>query len=144
MENHISFVRLLNRKPSFCTICKKSISHKNKPKREWNIDDPLCSDCYINEMQKHYESSVRQKCVVCGIEKEVPDLWEPRWQWEMKGLLCKACFDKKDELFNKSRNFCSMCGTKLGVIRYNPKKQWSIEGQLCKNCWDAQKAKSGS
>ncbi|MGQ0638840.1 MAG: hypothetical protein ACT4N1_05765 [Nitrososphaerota archaeon] len=92
---------LLSRKPSFCAVCKKSISHKHRPKGEWNVEGPLCSDCYINAMQKYYDSSVRQKCVICGIEKNVPDLWEPRWQWEMKGLLCKTCFDKKEESFNK-------------------------------------------
>ncbi len=134
-------VGLLHRKPSFCTVCKKSITHKHKPKREWNVESPLCSDCYINEMQKYYDLSVKQKCVICGIEKNVPDLWEPRWQWEMKGLLCKSCFDKKGIEHDKLRNFCSICGTKLGVIRYNPKKQWSIDGQICRNCWDTQKAK---
>jgi hypothetical protein len=92
-------------------------------------------------MQKYYDLSVKQKCVICGIEKNVPDLWEPRWQWEMKGLLCKSCFDKKGIEHDKLRNFCSICGTKLGVIRYNPKKQWSIDGQICRNCWDTQKAK---
>lgn len=81
---------------------------------------------------------------MCGIEKDVPDLWQPRWQWEIKGLLCKVCFDKKEEVYNKSRDFCSVCDTKLGFIRYIPKKEWSIGGQLCKNCWNAQKAKMGS
>lgn len=41
---------------SFCTICKKSITHKNKPKREWDVEGPLCLDCYMNEMQKNYKS----------------------------------------------------------------------------------------
>lgn len=135
---------ILSRKPSFCTVCKKQIAHKHKPKREWSIEGPLCSDCYLNEMQKKYDLSLRQKCVMCGIEKDVPDLWQPRWQWEIKGLLCKVCFDKKEEVYNKSRDFCSVCDTKLGFIRYIPKKEWSIGGQLCKNCWNAQKAKMGS
>jgi ribosomal protein S14 len=95
-------------------------------------------------MQKYYDLSVRQKCVICGIEKNVPDLWEPRWQWEMRGLLCKPCFDKKEEDFNKLKNFCSVCGMKLGIIRYNPKKHWPMKGQICRNCWDTQKAKSDS
>lgn len=93
-------------------------------------------------MKKYYDLSVRQKCVICGIEKNVPELWEPRWQWEMKGLLCKPCFDKKEIEHNKLRNFCSICGTKLSIIRYNPKKHWSIDGQVCRNCWDTQKAKN--
>ena len=135
---------ILSRKPSFCTVCKKQIAHKHKPKREWDIEGPLCSDCYLNEMQKQYDLSLRQKCVMCGIEKDVPDLWEPRWQWEMKGLLCKACFDKKEEAYNKLRDYCTICNTKFGFIRYDPKKEWSIKGQLCKNCWNTQKAKMGS
>ena len=81
---------------------------------------------------------------MCGIEKDVPNLWEPRWQWEMKGLLCKACFDKREEDYNKLKDYCSICNTKLGFIRYEPKKEWSIKGQLCKNCWNTQKAKMSS
>ena len=58
----------------------------------------------------------------------------------MVGLLCKKCFDEKELDFNKEKNFCGICGTKLSFIRYNPKNNWKIKGQLCKNCWDAQKA----
>ena len=28
---------LFNRKPSYCTVCNKELTHKHKPKREWNI-----------------------------------------------------------------------------------------------------------
>ena len=134
---------VFKRKPSFCTLCNKQISHKHKPKREWQIEGPLCGDCYLNKMQEYYEAGVKQKCIICGIEKKVPDLWEPRWQWEMKGLLCKNCFDKKEEEFNKLKDYCSVCGTKLSFFRYNPKTNWKIVGKLCKNCWDTQKAKVG-
>ncbi len=134
---------LLSHKTVFCTVCKKSITHKHKPKREWDVEGPLCGDCYVSQMQKYYDLSVRQKCVTCGIEKNVPDLWEPKYQWNMKGLLCKTCFDQKDAEYSKSKTFCSICGKKLGVIRYNPKKQWSLQGQLCKECWNIQKTKMG-
>jgi len=80
---------------------------------------------------------------MCSIEKNVPDLWEPKYQWEMKGLLCKICFDIKNAEYNKSKTFCSTCGKKLSVIRYNPKRQWVLQGQLCRECWDSQKAKLG-
>ena len=60
----------------------------------------------------------------------------------MKGLFCKPCFDNKEVEYNKIRNFCSMCGVKLGVIRYNPKQHWAIVGQICRSCWDTQKAKN--
>ena len=134
---------LLSRKPAFCTICKKETTHKHKPKSEWQIEGPLCGDCYVVQMKKFYELSLRQKCVICGIEKDVPDLWEPRYQWDMKGLLCKSCFNKKDEEFKSLKEFCKICGKKLGMIRYNPKKKWAVTGQLCRECWDSHKAQLG-
>jgi hypothetical protein len=94
-------------------------------------------------MKKFYELSLRQKCVICGVEKDVPDMWEPRYQWDMTGLLCKTCFDKKDLDFKNQKSFCIVCHKKLGMIRYNPKKHWVLDGQLCKECWDANKAKMG-
>ena len=48
----------------------------------------------INQ-KEYYEGKVRQPCVVCGKTQKITDLWEPRWQWDMEGLLCKKCFDKK-------------------------------------------------
>jgi predicted RNA-binding Zn-ribbon protein involved in translation (DUF1610 family) len=134
---------LLGRKPAFCSVCKKEITHKHKPKNEWQMEGPLCGDCYVSQMKKFYEQSLKQKCVNCGIEKDVPDLWEPRYQWDMKGLLCKSCFNKKDEEYKNLKEFCNICGKKLGMIRYNPKKKWSIAGQLCRDCWDSQKARLG-
>ena len=41
---------------------------------------------------------------------------------------------------DQERHFCSVCGSKLGFIRYNAKKHWKIKGHLCKNCWDNQKS----
>jgi len=41
---------------------------------------------------------------------------------------------------SKAKNFCSICGIKIGLIRYNPKPKWKIDGQLCKKCWDQKKA----
>lgn len=142
-KSPIHCMKLLSRGPTHCTVCKKNISHKHKPKREWDVEGPLCSDCYIDQMKKYYDLSVRQKCVICNTEYNVPDLWEPMWQWEMKGLLCESCFDKKDVEFKKSKIFCNLCGKKLGMIRYYPKKQWALKGQLCRECWDSQKAKLG-
>ena len=90
-------------------------------------------------MQEHYDATIIKKCVSCGVTQKVTDLWEPRIQWDMEGLLCKKCFDEKETDFNKKRDFCGICGNKLGFIRYNPKNHWKIKGQLCKNCWDEQK-----
>ena len=75
--------------------------------------------------------------------KKIANLWEPRWQWDMEGLLCKDCFDKKEESFGKTKNYCSVCGAKMKFIRYNPKPKWKVKGQLCKNCWDERKKQFG-
>ena len=61
----------------------------------------------------------------------------------MEGLLCKECFDKKEEGFAKKKNYCSLCGMKMGLIRYNPKGKWKVDGQLCRKCWDDKKAEFG-
>ena len=133
---------LFSKKPAYCTICNKQITaHKYKAKREWyGVKSPLCSDCHLDKMQEHYDATLIKKCINCGVKSKITDLWEPRLQWDMEGLLCKKCFDKKELDFGKEKNFCSICGSKLGFIRYNPKNRWKIKGQLCKNCWDEQKA----
>ena len=87
---------LFSRKESVCTLCNKSIKHKNKAKREWGVKSPLCTDCYLNKMKESYDASIIKKCADCGIKKKVTELWEPRWQWDMEGLLCKKCFDEKE------------------------------------------------
>jgi len=134
---------LLSRKPAFCAVCNKQLTHRHKPKKEWGITGLLCGDCHVDKMQEFYEAKVRQPCVICGTPKKIHDLWEPRWQWEMEGLLCKDCFDKKEEDHDKKKKFCSLCGKQMKFIRYNPKGKWKIEGQLCRTCWDEQKSKHG-
>ena len=76
------------------------------------------------------QNTVIKKCNNCGVKSKVTDLWEPRLQWDMVGLLCKKCFDEKELDFNKEKNFCGVCGTKLGFIRYNAKNHWKI----CRKC----------
>lgn len=63
-------------------------------------------------------------------------MWEPRWQWNLNGLLCESCFTKKETDYKIKKNYCSICSNKLKFIRYNPKSKWSIDGQLCRTCWD--------
>ena len=70
-------------------------------------------------------------------------MWEPRWQWDMEGLLCKKCFDEKEKSHDQKKNFCAVCETKMGLIRHNAKGHWKIEGQLCRKCWDKKKAEFG-
>ena len=134
---------LFSSEPAICTICKKPTKHKHKAKKEWYVESPLCGDCYVTKMQEQYDGSVKSFCGQCKIKKKVTELWEPRWQWDMKGLLCKTCFDKKESYFNQKKEFCSQCGAKLGFFRYKPKPHWKMDGQLCRNCWDSQKEKNG-
>jgi len=134
---------LFNRGPTFCSICNKELKHKHKPKREWNIKGVLCGDCHVDKMKEFYEGKAYQTCVNCGVKKKITNLWEPRWQWDMTGLLCKECFDKKESSFQSRKNFCELCGTKIGFIRHNPKPKWKLEGQLCRKCWDEKKAEFG-
>ena len=131
------------REPKFCAICKKQLTHKHQPKKEWNIEGFLCGECHMDKMSEYIEGTMKQTCVTCGRKKKITDLWEPRWQWDMKGLLCKECFDKKEKDFNAKKEFCSICGKKLGFFRYNPKIKWKIDGNLCRNCWDSLKAQKG-
>ena len=132
-------MKFLSRAPVFCTICNKELKHKHKPKKEWNIDGHLCAECHMDKMRDFYEGTMTQNCVQCSVKKKITDLWEPRWQWEMEGLLCKDCFDKKEKDFTTKKEFCSMCGTKLGFFRYVPKTKWKVEGKLCRKCWDSHK-----
>ena len=136
-------MKLFSSEPAICTICKKPTKHKHKAKKEWYVESPLCGDCYISKMQEQYDGNVKSFCGTCKMKKNVSELWEPRWQWDMKGLLCKTCFDKKENDFNHKKEFCSQCSTKLGFFRYKAKPHWKIDGQLCRNCWDSIKAKNG-
>ena len=134
---------LFSGKPSYCAVCNKKLTHKHKPKREWGIKGRLCGDCHFEKSKEYYEGTIRQPCVKCGTTKKITDLWEPRWQWDMEGLLCKECFDKKEEDYIKKKNFCALCGGKMGLLRFNPKGNWKVEGQLCRTCWDEKKAEFG-
>ena len=99
----------------------------------------LCTDCYMKTMEQYYNGSFKQKCISCETVEKITDLWEPRWQWDMEGLLCKKCFDVKETDFNQKKEFCSNCGVRLSFFRYNPKNEWKLDGQLCRKCWDEQK-----
>lgn len=136
-------MKLFNRKPAYCSVCNKELTHKHKPKREWQIEGLLCGDCHVDKAKEFYEGKVRRPCAECGVVRKITDLWEPRWQWDLEGLLCKNCFDKKESGFEKKKNFCCICGAKLGIIRYRPKPRWKIDGELCKICWNSKKTEFG-
>ena len=134
---------LFNRKPAYCVVCNKELTHKHKPKKEWNLKGVLCGDCHFDKSKVYSEGQVRQPCVKLLRLWEFTGLWEPRWQWDMEGLLCKNCFDQKEKDFAQKKNFCSLCDTKMGLIRHNPKNHWKIEGQVCRKCWDNKKSEFG-
>lgn len=134
-------IELFGKKEAFCTVCKKSISHRNKPKSSWKIEGPLCGNCYVDLMKEHFKKNDDDKCFLCGTEPGSFNLWKPKKEWDIHGWLCKPCFDKKEKLDEESKKYCSLCGNKLGFFCYSPKKEWGMQGQLCKNCWNVNKNK---
>lgn len=138
---------LFRRKPAYCAVCGKEARHRHKPKREWGMEagTVLCGECHLDKSREYYEGKVRQKCTRCGGTFKITDMWEPRWQWETDGLLCKPCFDEKESTHERRKNFCGSCGAKMGLLRYRPKPKWKMDTklQLCRGCWDAQKARHG-
>ena len=56
---------LFSKKPSFCSVCNKVLTHKHKPKKEWDIKGALCGDCHFDKSKDFYEGTVRQPCVEC-------------------------------------------------------------------------------
>jgi len=133
-----------NKKKEFCTICKKGISRKSKPKKEWNIKGPLCANCYVDLMKKPFEKKKDNddKCVSCGAEPGGLYLWKPKKEWEIRGWLCEPCFNEKEKADNELKKNCIVCNTQLGFITRRPKKDWNLKGYLCKNCWNLQESKT--
>ena len=83
----------------------------------------LCGDCHFDKSKEYYEGKVRQPCVVCGMTQKITDLWEPRWQWDMEGLLCKKCFDKKEEDHGKKKEFLFSMWRKNGTNQIQSKRE---------------------
>ena len=48
-------MKLFNRTPTYCAICEKELKRKNKPKKEWNIEGYLCSDCHMDKTRQYYD-----------------------------------------------------------------------------------------
>jgi len=131
-------VGLFSKKEEFCTVCNKSITHKHKPKSGWNVEGPLCANCYVDLMKKIEDD----KCVLCGKEPGSFNLWKPNKEWGIKGWLCKTCFDEKEKADDESKKYCAICGDKLGFFCYSPTKESGIVGQICKKCRNVQKTKT--
>jgi hypothetical protein len=148
-----------NAKLEHCIDCNKELTgHKYKPSPEWKMNGLLCSDCHIErtkefilkaEDEKKQALAQREKeestCHLCdSLINSVKDRKKPEWKWNMDSgtILCPQCYEKTEAEFNRKLNFCAICGTKMGFIRYNPKQRWRIDGQLCRRCWDEQNLKS--
>lgn len=37
-----------------CSICGEKIEMQYNPMEEWNINGPLCGDCYSKKLHDHY------------------------------------------------------------------------------------------
>jgi len=48
-------VGLFSKKKTPCSVCKKEVSHTHKPKNTWNVEGPLCADCYVDLMGENFE-----------------------------------------------------------------------------------------
>ena len=137
-------VGLFSKEEVFCTICKRGITHKHKPKRSWNVEGPVCANCYVDLMKKYYESGIDDICAICGDKPRAFNLWKPYKEWGIKGWLCKPCFDEKEKADEESKKYCAMCGNKLGFFCYPSTKDSGITGEICKTCHNLQKTKTGS
>lgn len=133
---------LFSKKEAFCTICKRRITHKHKPKSSWNVEGPVCANCYVDLMKKNFKKNQDDKCVLCGAKPGSFSLWKSKKEWGVQGWLCKPCFDEKEKADDESKKYCTMCGNKLGFFCYSPKKDSGITGQICKNCHNLQKTKT--
>ncbi|MFQ5920915.1 MAG: hypothetical protein ACE5JV_02740 [Nitrososphaerales archaeon] len=129
-----------------CALCGVEMQHKHRPMREWGIDGSLCGDCYLDMMRDYYVEKKTPKkrvakCDQCGREVDPEDLYEAHRGLNLKGRLCKDCFEGKKTEVEKKLDYCTVCGKKLGFFRYNPRKKWNMDGQLCRECWDVQNAR---
>ena len=63
---------LFSRKPAYCAICNKELTHKHKPKREWNVKGALCGDCHVDKTKEFYEAN--DKTALCKMWDYKKDL----------------------------------------------------------------------
>ena len=88
------------------------------------------------------EKEVEFICHHCK-EKIDEDWKEPHWKWNLdkNTKFCMKCYGTKEIEYEKLKNYCVVCNSKLKFIRYNPKPEWKLIGQLCRMCWDSQNHK---
>ena len=90
----------------------------------------------LNNTSDLKNQSIRCSFCQCKIRTEV---LRPNWKWNLESntYLCRDCYDKKANEFERRINFCNTCDIKLGFVRYNPKPKWKMIGQMCRKCWDS-------
>ena len=131
-----------------CSVCNRELGHKYKPGKSWNIQGYLCGDCHVEKtkefiLKEQEEKNQPDRCAICKTEIEEGIVKKARWQWNLEAgaLVCDSCFQAKDLEYERTLNYCSVCNTKMGFVRYNPKPTWNLKGQLCRKCWDQRNAK---
>ena len=87
----------------------------------------------MKSMEQYYSGTLKQKCAICGVIQKITDLWEPRWQWDMEGLLCKKCFDGKEIDFNQKKEFCGVCGERLSFLDIIQKTNGVLKDNYAEN-----------
>jgi hypothetical protein len=88
-------------KPDLCIGCGKEIVleiDKNKPKSQWNLKSngsKLCKKCYDIKEQEYYKKL--NFCALCN--KKIGLIrYNPKPQWDVKGQLCRECWDKYNQI----------------------------------------------
>lgn len=140
-----SLRNIFRREAANCAVCNRELRrHRYRPAKEWNIQGWLCADCHIDKIRDFMLSHKKDNeapdtCAICGkliaLER---DRNKPKWQWGLDSdrAVCKTCYQKRDEEYNKRMNFCALCKGRLGTFFYHPKPEWKIDGNLCRKCWD--------
>jgi hypothetical protein len=131
------------KEPLRCSVCNKELKHKYKPGKDWNMQGYLCGDCHIEKTKEFMlkkQEPEPEVCALCKSEIEEGTAKKARWQWNLDvgAVVCGACFGSKEAEYERTLNYCTVCNSRIGFVRYNPKPAWKLKGQLCRKCWDRQ------
>jgi hypothetical protein len=129
---------------------EKVNNNNNISNNEKNLKDDShtnnITEKIVNENEdKDIEGGKAESIFTCnGCKKKLDDEGKrPHWKWNFDRNLrfCEKCYKTKEDDYEKLINYCIICNSKLGFIRYNPKPKWKIKGQLCRKCWDNKNTK---
>jgi len=118
-----------------------NISNNEKNLKDISLFNKTTKDIVNdNEDKKDNEGGVVVDEYICNRckKKLKEERKRPHWKWNFDKNLryCDKCYKIKEDDYEKLINYCIICNSKLGFIRYNPKPKWKIVGQLCRTCWD--------